>query len=137
MVDLLEQDCCKGIPLRAFSIAGVDTKFFEDYRTHILHLLNAKFDNKPSTLGLETFLGAIHESAHWVLLADLDESILPFRTMRVQTSELRQKFCSAKNIIIVENKKCLYTLPSIQDTIAILGAGLDLNWTETDWLRQV
>lgn len=136
VVGLLEQDCCKGIPLRAFSVAGIDTKFFEGYRTAIIHLLDAKFDNKVSAMGLETFLGAINESAHWVLLADLDGDILPFRSMRVQTSELLSNFCSAQHILIVENEQCLYTLPAMQNTIVVLGAGLDLTWTEADWLQQ-
>lgn len=137
IADLLEPDCCANLPLRAYSVAGIDTKFLEHHAAMITTLLDVKYDGEVSTLGLEPFLGAIYESKHWVLVVDLDGEILPFRSMKVQTSELKSKFCSAKQLIIVENEQCLHMLPKRKDTIAILGSGLDLAWTNAAWLQQL
>ena len=36
--------------------------------------------------------------------------------------------------MIVENESCQHRLNSVRETVAILGAGFDLNWTTADWL---
>ena len=55
--------------------------------------LTARFDGEVSKIGLESFLGAIAEGEHWLLLLDLDGSLLPFRQMRVRSSDLRAGRC--------------------------------------------
>jgi hypothetical protein len=37
-------------------------------------------------------------------------------------------------LLIVENESCQHQLPEAKDTIAVLGAGFDLSWTEGQWL---
>lgn len=139
LVQILEPNCAKGVPLRAFSVAGIDTKFFERNRSFILALLDIRFDGLASELGLEGFLGAWRESDHWLLVLDLDPEggLLPFTQMRVRTTELLTEFCRVKHCLIVENVKCLHLIPKMKNTIAILGAGLDLLWTKAEWLKSV
>ena len=85
-------------------------------------------------LGLEAFLGALVEGDHWLLLMDLDGSLLPFKKMRVRSSELRETTIPGERLLIIENESCQHQLPAIPRTIAVLGAGFDLSWTEADWL---
>jgi len=131
---LLEPECARGVPLRAFSIAGIDSKFFERNRTLITKLLDLRFQNQVSDLGLEAFLDALDENAHWLLIADLDGTLLSFSQQRVRASELANTPLPGSRILIVENEKCLHQLPDLPDTVAILGAGLNLSWLIAPWL---
>ncbi|WGL15816.1 DUF2220 family protein [Microbulbifer bruguierae] len=117
-----------GRPLRLMAEAGVDTKFFERHATLITRLLDQRFCGAASEQGLHSFLNASDDSDHWVLVAPLDKSLLPFRRQRVATRELADTPLPGTHILIVENEQCIHLLPELPDTIAILGAGLDLNW---------
>jgi hypothetical protein len=130
----LEQNCANGLPLRALSIAGIDSKFFERHRRLIIKLLDVRFEGLVSEIGLESFLNALNESDHWLLVADLDGSLLPFKQMRIRDSELKTTALPAPNILIIENEQCLHQLPPAEHTIAILGAGLNLSWMQSPWL---
>lgn len=132
----LEQNCASGIPLRALSAAGIDSKFFERSRRLIIKLLDVRFEGLASEIGLEAFLGALNDNDHWLLIADLDGSILPFKQMRIRDSELQTTPLVASNILIVENERCLHQLPHVGGTIAILGAGLNLSWVAASWLNE-
>ena len=116
------------------AIEGIDTKFFERHAHLVTTLLDARFDREVSELGLEAFLGAFAEGDHWLLVMDLDGSLLPFQKQRVRSSELRQTMLPGERLLIVENESCQHQLPSAAGTIAILGAGFDLNWTDGEWL---
>ena len=131
----LEPRCANGKPLRTLSIEGIDTKFFERNSRLVTALLDARFDGEVSRIGLETFLGAVSEGDHWLLVMDLDGSLLPFRKQRVRSSELRDTSLPGKRILIVENESCQHQLPNVSETIAVLGAGFDLGWTEGRWLQ--
>jgi hypothetical protein len=127
---LLEPGCAGGKPLRTLSLAGIDTKFFERHRTLISKLLDIRFGHQIHDMGLESFLGALDENDHWLLLADLDGTLLPFAQQRIRAKEFLHVNLPGKRILIVENEKCLYSLPPLKDTLAILGAGLNLTWLE-------
>jgi hypothetical protein len=88
-----------------------------------------------SRIGLETFLGAGLEGDHWLLVMDLDGTLLPFRKQRVRSRELKNVPLPGKRLLIVENETCQHQLPNVPETIAVLGAGFDLGWTEGDWLN--
>jgi len=130
----LEQGCAEAIPLRALSLAGIDSKFFERHRRLIIKLLDTRFDGLISDIGLEEFLDALKEDNHWLLIADLDGKCLPFKQLRLRDSELAITPLPANNILIIENERCLHQLPTTENTIAILGAGLNLNWMKAAWL---
>lgn len=130
----LEQGCANGLPLRALSIAGIDSKFFERHRRLMIKLLDVRFDGLISEIGMEAFLGALNESDHWLLIADLDGTLLPFKQMRIRDSELKTTALPSPNVLIVENEQCLHQLPQAKHTIAILGAGLNLSWMSASWL---
>lgn len=43
--------------------------------------------------------------------------------------------CRARaRLIVVENEHCIHQLPQVPDTIAVLGAGLDLHWLKSPQL---
>lgn len=135
---VLEPNCAEGRPLRTLAWEGIDTKFFERNSRLMTSLLDARYDGEVSKLGLEAFLGAFIEGSHWLLVIDLDGELLPFPKMRVASSDLL-KFqfhrLSCKRILIVENESCQHQLPPLPDTIAVLGAGFDLDWTSNSDLK--
>lgn len=117
-----------GRPLRALSIEGIDTKFFERHEHLVTSLLDVRFDGMVSEIGLETFLNAYAESDHWLLVVDLDGTLLPFGKQRVRTSELREVSLPGERLLIIENESCQHQIPPVPDTVAVFGAGFDLNW---------
>lgn len=135
VAQILQPGYSEGGPLRALSVAGIDSKFFERNRALIIQMLDIRFDGQISDLGLEGFLGALDENDHWLLLADLDGTLLPFTQQRVRDSELTKTPLPTSRILIIENERCLHQLPNLPDTIAILGAGLNLTWMMAPWLN--
>jgi hypothetical protein len=135
LATLLSPKCAQGRPLRTMAPKGMDTKFFERNSQLLTKLLDVRFDEEVSRIGLHNFLDAFREEDHWLLIVDLDGSILPFKKLRVRSSELRTEPLHCDRLIIVENESSQHQLPQIPSTIAILGAGFDLTWTDGEWLR--
>ena len=134
----LEPGCAAGIPLRALSHGGIDSKFFERNRSLLTHLLDLRFDGEPSKQGLETFLDAERDTDHWLLVTDLDGELLPFYQQRVRSTELSSRGLSAERLLVVENEKCVHLLPSkLPGTVAVLGTGNNLRWLEATWVSRV
>jgi hypothetical protein len=125
---LLTPGCAQGRPLRALSVLGNNSKFFERHRTIVVPLLDARFEGQVSDLGLETFLGAPEEGDHWLLVVPLAPGLLPFDQQRVRAAELRSAALPGSHLLVVENEQCLHQLPRLADTVAVLGAGLHLEW---------
>lgn len=136
IVDELYPGMAEGIPLRALSLAENDTKFFERNERLLVALLDIRFDGEATRQGLEAFLGASSNRGHWLLVYDLDGSLLPFEQFRVRAAELSKRSLPGKHLLIVENENCLHQLSELPDTLAILGAGFDLAWTAAEWLRE-
>lgn len=124
----LSPGCAQGRPLRLLAEYGLDTKFFERNTTLLTQLLDVRFDGAVSELGLTTFLDALEESNHWVLVAPLQSGLLPFKRLRVTTAELAQASLPCSRLLVVENEQCIHLLPDVPNAIAVLGAGLDLEW---------
>ncbi len=127
----------QGRPLRLLAGHGIDTKFFERNRQLLIRLLDARFDGEATEQGLHHFLGAAPDGDHWLLVAPLRPGVLPFAQQQVRTRELATLAVSAMpgtHILVVENRQCLHLLPPLGNTIAILGAGLDLDWLSSGWL---
>lgn len=130
----LEPNCAAGKTLRMLSTEGIDTKFFERNGQLVTELLDTRFDGEVSRMGLEAFLGALTESDNWLLVMDLDGSLLPFKKQRVRSSELRERLLPGNRLLIVENESCQHQLPPTPGTVAVLGSGFDLRWAEAAWL---
>ncbi|WP_347332284.1 DUF3322 domain-containing protein [Marinimicrobium locisalis] len=128
LAQTLTPGCAQGRPLRLLAGHGVDTKFFERNGALLTRLLDERFDGAASEQGLTTLLDALDEGDHWVLVAPLCDGLLPFKRLRVSTSELTNTAVPGTRVLIVENERCLHQLPELPDTVAILGAGLDLQW---------
>ncbi len=136
VADGLTAGTARGRPLRAISVAGSDSKFFERNRSLLIRLLQQRFGEEALECGLEAFLDAEDESEHWLLVAPLAPGLLPFEQLRLRTSELRRTALPGSGLIVVENERCLHQLPSLPGTIAILGAGLNLGWMDASWLAE-
>ncbi|GAA5481310.1 DUF3322 domain-containing protein [Haloferula sargassicola] len=134
----LSPGCVEGKPLRAVSLAGIDSKFFERHRPLIARLLDLRFDGEASRHGLETFLDAARENDPWLLLADLGQPrILPFPQLRVRGIDLATHGPGARDILIVENEACLHLLPKdLPGVMAILGTGNNLSWLAAPHFRE-
>jgi hypothetical protein len=128
--------CAAGRPLRALSLCGIDSKFFERHRSLLIHLLDVRFDGQVSDVGLEAFLDALDEDEHWLLIAPLAAGLLPFAQQCVRARELMATPLPGSHTLIVENERCLHQLPELPDTVAVLGAGLNLEWMDAEWLRE-
>ncbi len=126
----LEPGCGMGRPLRAVGAdhPGVDTKFLERNQPLLKAFLDARFEGQCSPQGLTQFLGCVEEGEHWLLVVPLDEDLLPFARQRVRATDLAKTALPAPNILVVENEKCVHQLPRLEGTVAILGAGLNLEW---------
>lgn len=133
---LLSPGLAEGKPLRALSVGGIDSKFFERNRQLLIQMLDILFEGQVSELGLEAFLGADDEGHHWLLIMDLDGGLLPFSQLRVRARELLQAPLPGAYVLIVENERCIHQLPHINDAVAILGAGLNLSWMRASWLNK-
>lgn len=132
----LSPGCASGQPLRSLALAGTDSKFFERHETLLKALLDERFDGEASRQGLATFLDALDERDHWLLVAPLAPGVLPFKRLRLAAGDLQHTPLPASHILVVENEQSLHQLPQpLPDTVAILGAGLDLEWLSADWLR--
>lgn len=132
----LTPGCAEGRPLRAIQVAGIDSKFIERNRKLIIEFLDALFGEEVSERGLETFLGACDDSAHWLLVVPLCKGLLPFAQQRVRASEIHTNKMPGSHIVVVENERCVHSLPETADAIAILGAGLNLGWMSAQWLQE-
>ena len=132
----LSQGCAQGLPLRALALNGIDSKFYERNRQLIIQLLDFRFDGVVSQQGLEQFLGAAQDNNHWLLVVDLDGSLLPFRQIRVSDKDLLATSLPGTHLLIVENERCHHQLPACSNTLAILGAGQNLAWMAASWLSK-
>lgn len=121
---------------RSAAESGDDSKFMERHRALVTALLDIRFDGQASQLGLNSFLDAADEGEHWLLVVPLSPGLLPFAQQRVRARELRETPLPANHILLIENDRCLHLLPTMPDTIAILGSGLDLAWLRADWLHE-
>lgn len=130
----LSPGCARGRPLRLLAEHGVDTKFFERNTALLTRLLDERFEGEVSVQGLTTFLDAFEDSSHWVLVAPLSPGLLPFKRLRLTTAELAEADLPCSRVLVVENEQCIHQLPDLPDTIAILGAGLDLQWLASSHL---
>lgn len=131
----LEPGMAAGRPMRSLALAGVDSKFMERYGSLLTTLLDVRFDGQASRSGLVRFLDAADEGEHWLLIAPLCPGLMPFARQRVRARELLDVPLPAGRILVVENERCLHLLPAMANTIAVLGAGLNLTWLGAPWLN--
>lgn len=68
----------------------------------------------------------------------MQKGLLPFEVQQVRSQELatlKPDTIRASRILVVKNRQCWHLLPELDDTIAILGGGLDLDWLGAEWLK--
>ncbi|MCP4768608.1 MAG: hypothetical protein GY875_20390 [Gammaproteobacteria bacterium] len=133
---LLGPGCAGGLPLRAYSVGGCDSKFFERNRSLLQQMLIERFGESAQNYTLEQFLGAQETGDHWLLVVPLEKGLLAFDQQRIRASELANNLLPGTHLLVVENERCLYLLPTLPGTVAVLGSGLNLNWMGAAWLQQ-
>lgn len=154
---LLHEDCAQGLPLRALhwqkwqtlgqgvmSVAAqramsnvqLDTKFFERHQTLLCKLLDLRFQNRVSAVGLAAFLGAEQHSG-WLRLHESHQPLkwLHFAHIRVLATDLSADVIPFPKILIVENEQCLHLLPPLPETLVIAGTGQNLSWLQSSGWR--
>ncbi|MEQ3622325.1 MAG: DUF3322 domain-containing protein [Marinobacter sp.] len=135
LADNLSPGIARGRPLRLIGGLAVDTKFIERHAALLTRLLDERYDGAASDQGLHDFLDAPANKDHWLLVAPLEPSLLSFRRQRVTTQELAETRLPGSRVLVVENEQCLHLLPELPGTVAILGAGLDLQWLGAETFR--
>ncbi len=128
LADSLRPGMAEGRPLRLLKGFGVDTKFIERNSVLLTRLLDERYDGMASQLGLSGFLEAHDDKDHWLLVVPLAPGLLPFRRQRITAKELAEVGLPGKRMVVVENEQCEHLLPDMPDTVAILGAGLNVHW---------
>ncbi len=117
-----------GKPIRAISLANIDSKFIEKNRPLLIKFLNTIYPDAIKEDHLEQFLGAAEDSDQWLLVIPLADELLPFKQLRLRTSDIAELDLPGSHLLIIENEQCRFQLPKLSNTIAILGAGLNLSW---------
>ena len=136
LANQLEPGCAQGKPLRMLALGAHDSKFWERNAALLTHLLDVRFAGDAGRMGLTDFLGALHDGDHWLLVVPMAPGLLPFARLRLTAKELQHTELPAHRILLVENESSLHQLPAqIPDCIAVLGAGLDLQWLRGAWLQ--
>lgn len=128
LADLLQPGIAEGRPLRLLKGFGVDTKFIVRHSVLLTRLLDERYDGMVSQQGLSGFLDAPDDKDHWLLVVPLAQGLLPFQRLRITARELSEAGLPGSRVVVVENEQCEHLLPSMPDTVAILGAGLDVHW---------
>lgn len=136
LADSLLPGAAKGRPLRLLGEYGVDTKFIERNHRLLQRFLDERFNGAATEQGLHAFLDASDDSDHWLLIRSLQKGLLPYSRLRLTTRELVAQELPASRILVIENEQCEHLLPELTDTIAVLGAGLDLGWLSAPTLDQ-
>lgn len=124
----LEPGQANGLPLRALPIVGADTKFFERNERLLTDLLDARFDDQVSAVGLDRFLDAAPPTGQWLLVVDLDGDLLPYPELRLTDRTIAARGLPGERLVVVENEKCRHSLPPLDGAVAVLGAGRNLGW---------
>jgi len=125
----LSPGMAEGKPIRSICINNIDTKFIENNSNLLTKLLNIRYNNTIKDNNLESFLNSSNNNEHWLIVLPMDDNLLPFKQLRLTTSELEHTNLPGSHLLIIENEQCRYQLPErLEQTIVVLGAGLDLNW---------
>ncbi|BBI50056.1 hypothetical protein HORIV_24770 [Vreelandella olivaria] len=106
----------------------MDTKFIERHSVLLTRLLDERYDGMVSQQGLSGFLDAPDDKDHWLLVVPLAPGLLPFQRQRITARELAEVGLPGARVVVVENEQCEHLLPAMPDTVAVLGAGLDIHW---------
>lgn len=122
---------------RAWQEWQADSKFFERHRILLGKLLALRFGRRVIEQGVDVFLGA-QRYGGWLHVYEnqTPRRFLPYAHMCVQACDLRADDIPLSRILIVENLRCLHTLPPLPDTCVILGAGRNLAWLQDRAWRQ-
>ena len=134
----LEPGCAQGKPLRALAVQGNDTKFFERHASLLTAPLDERFDGEASRQGL---VGAFGRTARRRPLA-AHRPAGPRPAARLRKCACAPASCSPRLCPPPHPAGRKRTLPaptappSAMDTIAVLGAGLNLGWLAAPWLQR-
>jgi hypothetical protein len=125
--------------LRALPLKDVDTKFVEEHASLLADLLDCLHDGAITKSGsLLGWLDCRENPRGWLLVRPLcrqsREQLAGLPLLQLDTQTLRHYPLPASRILIVENKQSGYSLPDLDDTIAVFGGGRNTAWMNAEWL---
>lgn len=128
-----------GAYLRALPLDGVDTKFVEQQQGLIVDLLDALHDGAVSAAGgLLAWLDCEASPSGWVvvrpLCSDTRSALAELSILQLPMQSLGTQALPARRILIVENLQSGLALPTLPDTIAVIGCGRNVAWLSAPWL---
>lgn len=131
----------KGLYLRALPLVGVDTKFVETHQTLLVALLDGLYGQEVSSAGgLESWLCCTPVPKNWLFVRPLcpatRSALAGLSLLRLSLEQLLEHPLPGKRILVVENYQSGFALPTLADTVAVFGGGLNTLWMQALWLKQ-
>lgn len=143
MVSLLPQlrrGLGEGGYLRNVPVTGVGTKFLESHFNLVEQLMDGWLQGEVNAAGgLLDWLGCRPKPSGWLLVRPLSSNtqraLLGHEALRMDANNLYQNALPGERLLVVENWAAIYTIPAIDDGVAVLGTGLNLRWLAAPWLK--
>ena len=131
----------QGIYQRAIALIGIDTKFLENHQDIITDLLDIIYPGSLSQAGdLGTWLQCQTPPKNWLTIRPLCpctiKKMADLTILKMTSDTLHNYELPAKNIIAVENMQSGLALPTMPDTIAVIGGGKNITWLKAPWLKK-
>jgi len=129
--------------VRNTPVEGLNVEFLKKNEELITEVLNERFDDNIDELGgLLSWLGYEKNNVddQWVYIRPLSDEtasgigFLP--TARVLADDLQNFELPATNILVIQNPKPGFSLPKMEDTIAVFGVGKNTDWLLAEWVDQ-
>lgn len=135
----LQQGMGRDCYLRALPLTGVDTKFVEQNWAILTELSDQLHDGAVRRAGgLEAWLGCLEPPRSWltvrVLCSHLRSRLGGLDLLQLTTETLFRSPLPGRRVLIVENNASGYALPEMKDTVAVIGGGANIRWTQAAWL---
>jgi len=136
----LKKGMGNGCYLRALPIVGIDTKFVETHLPFISALLDGLYEGAiQNSGGIMAWLDCNATPSDWLLVMPLcpetTRALGGVRLLKVPTEALRSTPLPGERLLVVENYQSGYSLPKIASTVAVVGGGGNLAWTDGLWLK--
>lgn len=140
-IQQLNRNMGQGRYLRALPVTGLDTKFIETHLTILADLTNDLTDGEVLAAGgLLSWLGCIPQPNNWLtvmpLCERLQQSLGGFRILQLPAETVKSQGLPGKAVLVVENAQSGFALPTMENTVAVIGCGKNLSWMRNDWLHE-
>ncbi len=126
--------------LRALPVIGIDSKFIETNEYFIESITDVLHEGSvKESGGLVAWLNCHQNPSSWLMIRPLCEVTraklgnLPL--LKMDTETLQKFALPAQRILVVENIQSGLALPTLDNTIAVIGGGKNIVWMNVPWLQ--